>query len=173
VTFEVEVNGRTRTVAVEPVPQMDGRFRIAIDGHEHTVDAREVDASTLSLILLDGGGACHEVELVESALAGELLVRTRDGLLPVVVNGGRRRRSAALGGAGKPGEQRVVAPMPGKIVRVLVAPGDEVKARQGVVVMEAMKMECELPSPKAGHVKEIAVEVGMSVEAGRLLVVVE
>ena len=71
------------------------------------------------------------------------------------------------------GEQRIVAPMPGKIIRILVAPGAEVKARQGVVVIEAMKMECELASPKAGHVKEIAVEVGASVEKGRLLAVVE
>ena len=171
-TFEVEVNEKTRTVAVEPVPQTSGRFRVTIDGKEHAVDAREVDPSTLSLILLDGGGACREVELVESAVAGELLVRTCDGLLRAMVNGRRLRRGGA-DAAGKPGEQRLVAPMPGKIVRVLVAPGAEVNARQGVVVMEAMKMECELPSPKAGRVKEIAVEAGMSVEAGRLLAVVE
>ena len=63
--------------------------------------------------------------------------------------------------------------MPGRVVRVLVAPGDTVAARQGVVVVEAMKMENELRSPKAGTVKEVAVTPGTSVEAGRVLVVIE
>ena len=63
--------------------------------------------------------------------------------------------------------------MPGKVVKVLVSPGDEVKARQGLVVVEAMKMENELRSPKDGRVREVAVTEGMSVVAGRLLVVVE
>ena len=59
------------------------------------------------------------------------------------------------------------------MVRVLVAPGENVAARQGVVVVEAMKMENELRSPKAGRVKEVAVAAGASVEAGRVLVVIE
>jgi len=63
--------------------------------------------------------------------------------------------------------------MPGKIVRVLVKAGDAVRARQPLVVVEAMKMENELGSPKAGRVKEVSVQEGQSVEAGRLLVVVE
>jgi biotin carboxyl carrier protein len=63
--------------------------------------------------------------------------------------------------------------MPGRVVRVLVAQGDEVAARQGVVVVEAMKMENELRSPKAGRVKEVSVKAGDSVEAGRGLLVVE
>jgi biotin carboxyl carrier protein len=63
--------------------------------------------------------------------------------------------------------------MPGKVVRVLVAPGDQVTARQGLVVVEAMKMENELRSPKDGRVTDVRVQQGMSVEAGRVLVVVE
>jgi len=63
--------------------------------------------------------------------------------------------------------------MPGRVVRILVQPGDEVAARQGVVVVEAMKMENELRSPKAGRVKDVAVAEGASVEAGRVLVVIE
>jgi biotin carboxyl carrier protein len=63
--------------------------------------------------------------------------------------------------------------MPGRVVRVLVNPGDEVVARQSVVVVEAMKMENELRSPKAGRVKNVQVAAGTSVEAGRVLVVIE
>jgi biotin carboxyl carrier protein len=63
--------------------------------------------------------------------------------------------------------------MPGRVVRVLVKAGDEVAARQGLVVVEAMKMENELTSPKAGRVREVGVSEGTSVESGRLLVIVE
>ena len=83
----------------------------------------------------------------------------------------RPRRRDGAGAAH--GEQKIVAPMPGRVVRVLVAPGDEVEARQPIVVVEAMKMENELRSPKAGRVKDVAVTAGASVEAGRVLVVIE
>jgi len=63
--------------------------------------------------------------------------------------------------------------MPGRVVRVLVAAGDPVTARQAVVVVEARKMENELRSPKDGRDKEVAVAPGASVEAGRILVVIE
>jgi biotin carboxyl carrier protein len=63
--------------------------------------------------------------------------------------------------------------MPGRVLRILVAPGGEVAARQPLIVVEAMKMENELSSPKAGHVKDVLVAEGQSVEAGRLLVIVE
>jgi biotin carboxyl carrier protein len=63
--------------------------------------------------------------------------------------------------------------MPGRVVRVLVAAGDEVIARQGLVVVEAMKMENELTASRAGRVAEVAVVEGQSVEAGRLLVRLE
>ncbi len=63
--------------------------------------------------------------------------------------------------------------MPGRVVRVLVAPGDEVQARQPLVVVEAMKMENELRSPRAGRIKQVAVSPGLSVDAGAMLVLIE
>ena len=83
----------------------------------------------------------------------------------------RRRRARAMLGAGN-GDQRVVAPMPGKVVKLLVAVGDAVEPRQGLVVVEAMKMENELSVTRAGTVAKIEVSEGTSVEAGRLLIVV-
>ena len=67
----------------------------------------------------------------------------------------------------------MLAPMPGKIVKVLVKPGDQVTARQGVVVIEAMKMENELRASRDGQVKDVHVAEGDLVEAGRLLTVIE
>ncbi len=89
----------------------------------------------------------------------------------MTVNGRRTHRTADAKGAA--GEQRILAPMPGKVLRVLARVGDEVTLRQPLVVVEAMKMENELASPKTGRVKEVAVSEGQSVEAGRLLAIVE
>ena len=89
----------------------------------------------------------------------------------MTVNG--RRSAHAEGALHGHGQVTIVAPMPGRVVRVLVAAGDQVDARQPVVVVEAMKMENELRAPRAGRVKEIAVAPGTSVEAGRVLAVIE
>jgi biotin carboxyl carrier protein len=90
-----------------------------------------------------------------------------------VVSADGRTGSAGKGTEGSSGEQHVVAPMPGRIVRVLVAHGQQVNAGQPVVVIEAMKMENELVSPRSGRVKAVEVTEGAAVESGKLLVVVE
>lgn len=169
-TFEIEIDGSTRTAAVEPLGPDSHRYRVSVDGVARTVDAWRVDADTLSIILPDRGHASREVGFAKGLEPGEQTVHLHTGTLRVVVNGRRSRRVAA---AASTGVQRIVAPMPGRVLRVLVAPGDEVAARQPLVVVEAMKMENELSSPRAGRVKEVAARPGVSVEAGRLLVVVE
>ena len=103
---------------------------------------------------------------------GECLVQFPRVDLVALVDA-RRQRRAGGGTAGVSGEQRVTAPMPGRIIRVLVKPGDEVAVRQGLVVIEAMKMENELTAVRAGRVTEVAVTAGSSVETGRLLVVID
>jgi propionyl-CoA carboxylase alpha chain len=168
--FEIDVNGRTRSVAVDRVGD-SSQFRVTFDGRVRLVDAVRVESDTLSILLPEAGSASHEVGFAEGVVPGELSVYLHHGTLTAAVNGRRTRRGAALAGA--PGEQRVLAPMPGMVLRVLAAPGDEVAARQPLVVVEAMKMENELSCPRGGRVKEIAVRPGQSVEAGRLLAVVE
>ena len=71
------------------------------------------------------------------------------------------------------GPQKVTAPMPGRIVRLFVQPGDAVTARQGLVVVEAMKMENELRAGRDGTVAEVHVREGLSVDAGALLIVIQ
>jgi biotin carboxyl carrier protein len=115
----------------------------------------------------------REVMVAPGTASGELLVTLDGRTVAASVNAGRGARTAHDGGGRAAGEQAVVAPMPGRVVRVLVTPGDQVVARQSVVVVEAMKMENELRSPKAGRVKDVQVTAGASVEAGRILVVVE
>jgi biotin carboxyl carrier protein len=170
---DVEISGRTRTVAVE----RDGaRFRLTFDGRVETVDLARVDERTWSLIVLGDKPESHEVGLLEGAEPGELEIYLRTGVLRARLGNhapARRRTAAGDPAARTIGAARVTTPMPGKVIRVLVSPGDRVAARQGLVVVEAMKMENELRSPKEGVVRELHVSEGMPVEAGRLLVVVE
>lgn len=170
--LQIEVNGRVRTVSVEP---RDGLFRVVVDGTERLVDAAAVDGDTFSLICLGAGRQSVQAGLADTGIPGEVAVHMANGVASVRVLTGRQRRATAGGGAtGADGGPRpVVAPMPGKIVKVLVAAGDAVAARQGVVVVEAMKMENELRSPKDGRVVEVLVSEGVLVEAGRPLVVIE
>ena len=170
-TFEIEVNGRTRTVAVERSGPR--HFRVVVDGTAHEVDAARVGNFGLSLLLDGRTGISREVQVARAGGNGDLLVTLDGRVATASVNRRRTSHGGGDGADGVAGEQAIVAPMPGKVVRVLLSVGDEVAARQGVVVVEAMKMENELRSPKAGRVKDVHVSPGMSVEAGRVLVVIE
>lgn len=171
-TFEVDVNGRTRSVSVERASGST-HFRVTVDGRAHTVDAVRIGEFGLSLLVDGEAAVSREITVTPAGTRGALLVGLEGRTIAASVNARRTGRGLADAGGHAHGEQAVVAPMPGRVVRVLVAPGDTVAARQGVVVVEAMKMENELRSPKAGRIKEVAVSPGMSVEAGRVLVIVE
>jgi biotin carboxyl carrier protein len=170
-TFDIDVNGQSRIVSIERAAA--GRYRLVVDGHPTEVDAARVGAFGLSLLLDGATASSREVQVAPAGSPGEVLVWFEGRSVPATINGRRTGRGGADVGAGARGDQAVVAPMPGRVVRVLVAAGDQVTARQPVVVVEAMKMENELRSPKDGRVKEVAVTPGASVEAGRILLVVE
>lgn len=170
-TFEIEIDGRTRAVSVERAG--GDRFRVTVDGTTHVVDAARAGEFGLSLLLDGANSSSREVHVTPSGRPGELLALIDGRTVNVTMNGRRsRRRGADAAGAGS-GEQKIAAPMPGRVVRVLVSPGEEVAARQPVVVVEAMKMENELRSARDGRVREVVVAEGQSVEAGAVLVVVE
>ena len=181
-TFEIELGGRTRHVEVRgPDMLLDGRrFHVnaARVGHAWSLILGPVDIGHD-----DRGGPTrsYEVAVVEHA-AGDLTVHVNGR--PIAVNsslsgrghqglGARRPRSGARAEVPTHGPQRVVAPMPGRIAKVLVKVGDTVVARQGLVVVEAMKMENELRSPRAGTVTQVPAVEGALVEANAILVVIE
>jgi len=171
-TFEIDVNGRTHAVAIER-DGADGRFRVSVDGSVALVEAQRAGAFGVSLLFPESGHAAARIAISPGTAPRELLASVGGRLAPVAVNASRTGRGGTDAGGSAHGEQRITAPMPGRVVRVLVAPGDAVEARQAVVVVEAMKMENELRSPKAGRVKDVAVAAGSSVEAGRVLVVID
>ena len=169
-TFEIEIGGRTRTVAIEKAA--GGAYRVSLDGRPRELDAARVGVYGLSLLDRETG-ASRDVQVTPASVRGELLITLGGRAVSATLNGRRTGRARPDAGAGARGEQSISAPMPGRVVRILVSPGDEVAVRQPVAVVEAMKMENELRSPKAGRVKDVSVAPGTSVEAGRVLVVIE
>jgi biotin carboxyl carrier protein len=156
--------------------QRDGlTHRVSVDGRMHVVEAVRVGTGTWSLLIRGSDGATRSVEVVVAPQSGNgtLDVHVDGYRIPVDRRTGLGRRARESGGARGAGQQRVTAPMPGKVIRVLVKPGDSVEARQGLVVVEAMKMENELRASRPGQVRDVLVTEGQSVEAGTALVVVE
>ncbi len=164
--LHIEAAGRRRAVEVVRVGDT---YLVSIDGRDHEVDVRNIDG-TLSLLI---GTKSYEISVGPPA-RGVMTVHV-DGV-PVDVSLTTSRPSASRA-AGEPSEasgpQQVTAPMPGKIVKLLVKAGDRVEPRQGLVVVEAMKMENELRARAAGTVAEVRVVEGTSVEAGAILVILE
>ena len=165
--YEVEVAGRVRQVAVHRTGRT---FDVTVDGRAFTVDAAHVDTRTMSLVI-GPGGASYDVGFAADPATGLLYVRVGTIEVPVTPSGRRRRRDD--GSHAGAGPQRIVAPMPGKIVRVGVNAGEAVRARQTLVVIEAMKMENELKAGRDGTVAELHAREGASVDAGALLVVIQ
>jgi biotin carboxyl carrier protein len=180
-TFEVEVAGRMRTVSIARTDR-PGHFRILVDGEAHLVDATRRGEFGLSLLTatpavavpLSGRGrpekvtVPHSIHITPGRLPGELLVNMGGRVTAVRING-RRRGHAAEAGTLAHGEVPILAPMPGRIVRVLVAAGDQVATRQAIVVVEAMKMENELRASTAAIVRAIPITAGSAVEKGAVL----
>jgi biotin carboxyl carrier protein len=169
--FEVEIDGRVREVNLQ---REHGRFMATVDGRERRVDAVRVDAHIWSLLVEHESGRSvfsYEVSIIPEPAADRFAVHV--GPVPVTVSLDGRRRWGRKAQSGQPtaGPQRLVAPMSGKVVRILVQIGEAVHARQPVVVIEAMKMENELRASHDGTVAEIRVRDGQSVDAGALLVV--
>jgi biotin carboxyl carrier protein len=116
------------------------------------------------------GGCSYEARVEQSE--GGMAVFIRGDRFEVLIRD-PRRRPRQVGKAGMEGRFNVVAAMPGKIVRVLVAVGDQVDAGQGLLVVEAMKMQNEMKAPKAGQVAALAAREGATVAAGEVLAVIE
>ena len=166
-TYLATLDGREHRIEVV---DEGATARVSVDGRPHVVDAQSPGPGLYSFLI---EGRSYEAEVLEDG-AGLLVLLGGEAYRVEILDEARARRG---GGAGRQaaasGPQRVTAPMPGKVVKLLVAVGDSVEAGQGVVVVEAMKMENELRAAGPGTVKEIRVEEGKAVSSGDVLVVIE
>lgn len=148
-----------------------GRVFAEVGGRRYELEAREVGAGKY-LLLREG----HVYECRVGAggdARGEFRVAVGGAEYAVTLTDTKHLRGARQASGEQGGRAQIKAPMPGKVVRVLAEAGQAVEPGQGVVVVEAMKMQNELKSPKAGTVAEVRVEPGATVNAGDVLAVIE
>lgn len=145
---------------LQPAPRC--RFRLG-DSPELCADVEVPEPCVYSVLI---GGRSYEARVEETPGA---LVVTIDGRRFEIEARDPRRFTRKGRGSGADGVQAVAAPMPGKVVRVLVAVGDDVSAGQGLLVVEAMKMQNEMKAPRAGKVLSLAAAEGATVSAGEVL----
>jgi len=162
--YEINVDGKNYRLELN---RADGRWETRLDGREVAIDAVLARRDVLSIII---GGKAYEIKRERTATDMHLWVGPRR--YAVQLRDPRSLRSRANVDDGK-GPRKLIAPMPGKVVRVLLREEAQVEAGQGVLVVEAMKMQNEIRSPKKGVVRKIVASEGTAVNAGDVLAVVD
>ncbi len=153
----VRFAGRERRV--EASVGDDGHWRIAFDDREYSIDAATLGRPDMLSMIVDGRQATASVRALGKG------AYTVDGAELEVIDP-RSRDFAADGERGGSGRFEGVAYMPGRVVALLAAEGDEVTKGQGILVLEAMKMENEIQSEIDGALEELLVEIGQTVDGG-------
>jgi biotin carboxyl carrier protein len=166
------------------------RYLATLDGQDHEIEIEELAADSFSIrfgensfqadlrkvgpvsfsVIVDNRSFDFDVardgdETVVASRSGSTRLTVADAARRTVRASGKRREVS--------GRVEIKSAMPGRVVNVLVAVGDEVKDNQGIIVVEAMKMENEVKSPKAGKVVDVKVAAGQAVEKGQLMIVIE
>jgi biotin carboxyl carrier protein len=164
--YEITSNGTRRSVEFTPPANEASQVTFTVDGRLVEADAILISRGAYSILI---GGRSLEVTAEETS--NGLLLRANGREFQVEIFDPRSWRRGRGAGIELEGRQQLVAPMPGKIVRVLVAAGQQVSAGQGLLVIEAMKMQNEIRSPKSGTVEKLARE-GQTVNPGEVLAIV-
>ena len=167
VGFLAKLGDQSYTIEIEEIGK--SLYRVAVDGNEFLVDGKKTGRTNYSLIV---DNRSFEIEVDHTEDEYRVLVDGRNYHINLV-DERRVRVGGTQSGLELQGRQLISVPMPGKIIAVLVSEGDAVEKGQGLVIVEAMKMENEVRSPATGTVRDIKVKPGDTVEGGAVLVVVE
>ena len=155
---------------VEVVEVSPGRFQLYLGERKLEVDVSPISENTLSCII---DNEVFDVDVEEHPKGGDnFLIRDHVVHMEVLDLRRMRVRQTQVGDAGVDGPAEITSPMPGKVVAVMVKNGDKVAEGQGLIVVEAMKMENELKAPKEGEIQRLEIEEGESIEGGAVLCVV-
>ena len=166
--LNAELAGLNHTIAL----QRDGdQLSAQIDDRRYELVLRESPDG--GFLLIDGNSLHHIRVSASQEQPGHFTVYLHGVSHEVTIVDPKRLRSGQATGSHDHGEAQIRATMPGKVVRVLVEPGTQVEAGAGIVVVEAMKMQNELKTPKAGKVAKLSATVGETVNAGDVLAVIE
>ena len=164
--YVATIDGAEQELEVEEIAENTLRIKFAENTFE--VDVRRVGRTSFSILV---GNRCFDLDVIEEG--DELIVASRGATTRVTLFDKARRRANGADRQQAGGKAEMRAMMPGRVINVLVNVGDDVAHLQGVLVLEAMKMENEIKSPKAGKVTEVKVAPGQTVEKGELLAIIE
>jgi len=166
--YKAIVNGETVEVAFE---RTTTGIEAAVEGRRYSLGVSTVKPG---VFLLNWGSRSIEVSVSPAGnLSSVSTVSIEGHRIPVEILSGRRKLERTVRGGDRDGASEIRSPMPGKIVRVLLSEGAGVVAGQGIVVMEAMKMQNEMKSSMPGRIRKIAVVEGETVRSGDLIAIVE
>ncbi len=175
--FVATMDGKQHVIECQRDDANTDKFHMTLDGRVFELDARRMPSQIASLLM---DHKSYDVDLERIAkksdtLDGRIHVRVRGRVLRFEILDERRLKMKEAQGFrfDVGGVVSIDSPMPGKVIKILAKPGEQVKEGQGIIVVEAMKMENELKSPKAGTVKEIRVKEGEAVESGAKLALIE
>jgi biotin carboxyl carrier protein len=160
--FAIKISDKTRAIELQ---RNSDRWQVWLDGEALDADAVEIAPNVFSVLL---NGESFEVRTAPAS-EGQLTLQTRHHEFTAEVINPRAWRGRHHGAVQAEGRQQILAPMPGKVVRLLVQVGDQVEAGQGLLVVEAMKMQNEVRSPKTGTVERLMAKEGQPVNAGEVL----
>jgi biotin carboxyl carrier protein len=163
--FDVVVEGKTQKLELT---RADTGWHCSIDGQPVNVDAVLTRPNVISLII---DGVAYEVK--REIAANEQYVWVRSARFKTELRDPRSLRSRRASAGAAEGPPKLLAPMPGKVVRLIAKEGDSIEAGKGVLVVEAMKMQNELKATKSGTVQKLMVVEGANVNAGDVLAIIE
>ena len=168
IKLKAEVAGEDHQISIQ---RRESAVLAEVDGRRYALDVRDLGDG--EYLLLDGNTVYDCRVDNNHDQPDRIEVSLRGASYAVKLTDPKRLRSAQSGAEHDKGTAQIVAPMPGKVVRVLVEAGSEVEAGAGILVVEAMKMQNEMKAPKAGLVVSVHAQVGSTVNAGDVLAVIE
>ena len=163
--YDVTIDGKSYRLELG---RASGRWQCRLDGREIQIDAVLTRRDVLSILV---EGKAYEIK--REHVTTDMHLWVGSARYAAELRDPRSLRSRKDGGGGEEGPKKLVAPMPGKVVRILVQEKAEVEAGQGIAVVEAMKMQNEIKSPKKGIVQKIVAAEGANVSAGDVLAIVQ
>ncbi|MCU1268892.1 MAG: biotin carboxyl carrier protein [Acidobacteriaceae bacterium] len=181
--YEVSIGGRSHQIQIERAAGASSgstqhqpnasrsnevHCNLRLDGREIQVSYSRSGSGALSLIV---NGESFDV--THERIGESLRIFVRGRAYECSVRDPRSLRTRKRAGVADAGEQKLTASMPGKVVRILASVGDQIATGQGILVIEAMKMQNEVRSPKEGQLKKLLVREGANVVAGEVLAIIE
>jgi biotin carboxyl carrier protein len=167
--YQVKVNGRT--ALVELVSASENKLQVSVDGKQYEIDYVKVNPDSVSIIYANRS---FKMELIAGSGIRQYLVNTIKNTYTVdIIDAEARYLSSRKQGQDADADSVIKAPIPGRVIKIMVSENEQVEAGQNLIVISAMKMESDYKAPRSGKILAIHVKEGQTVEARQVLIEIE